>query len=331
MAALQGAYNDDTDACIEDHLNRAPASATPDEPPAPVVAGDKAQAVAQLLAMLGQGNGGLSADDVRQIVRDELPDLIPVTRLEIKTPEGVKDHGTAPRHRAFTDAFAAVACNIPLAMVGPAGSGKTTAAEQIAEALELPFYMNGAVSGAHEYLGFIDAQGRYQTTPFRKAFEHGGVYLADEIDGSDPSAPLVINSALANGHMPFPDQPEPVKRHENFRCIAAANTYGTGADRIYVGRNQLDGATLDRFAFLEWSYDERLEGALCANASWLARVQALRSAATKEKARIIISPRASINGAKLLAHGVALGTVENMMIWKGVDTELRRRIESAAR
>ena len=46
---------------------------------------------------------------------------------------------------------------INLALVGPAGSGKTTVCEQIAEALELPFYMLGAVSGSHEFLGYVDA------------------------------------------------------------------------------------------------------------------------------------------------------------------------------
>lgn len=290
-----------------------------------------ARALADLFASVqGHKAGPIDADAVRDIIRAELPSLIPVTRLEIITQDGVRDMGAKPRHKLFSVAIQTVAQNIPLAMIGPAGSGKTTAAEQIAEALELPFYMNGAVSGAHEYLGFVDAQGRYQTTPFRQAFEHGGLYLADEIDGGDAGAILVINSALANCHMPFPDRAEPVKKHANFRMIAAANTYGNGADRIYVGRNQLDGATLDRFVALSWDYDEKLESQICPDAAWLARVQKLRAAVAKEKARIIISPRASIYGAKLIAAGVDRAIVESVVIWKGVDSELRLRIENAA-
>ena len=50
-----------------------------------------------------------------------------------------------------------------------------------------------------------------------------------------------------------------VKRHPKFICIGAGNTYGTGPDRVYVGRQELDGASLDRFDFLEWAYDETLE------------------------------------------------------------------------
>jgi hypothetical protein len=43
---------------------------------------------------------------------------------------------------------------------------------------------------------------------------------------------------------------------------AAANTYGTGADALYVGRNQLDAATLDRFYVVEMDYDRKLEAKL---------------------------------------------------------------------
>jgi cobaltochelatase CobS len=218
-----------------------------------------------------------------------------------------------------------------LALIGPAGSGKTTAAEQIAEALNLPFYIQGAVSGAHELVGFVDAHGRYQSTPFRQAFEHGGIIVLDEIDAGDPAGLLVMNAALANGHMAFPDQTAPVKKHENFRVVACANTFGTGADRLYVGRNQLDAATLDRFAALSWDYDETLEATLCADESWRKRVQALRHTASNEKARVIISPRASIYGAKLIAAGLDRATVENILVWKGADSELRRRIETATR
>jgi len=50
-----------------------------------------------------------------------------------------------------------------------------------------------------------------------------------------------------------------VERHENFAFMAAGNTTGAGADMKFVGRNQLDGATLDRFVFVFWEYDEDFE------------------------------------------------------------------------
>jgi cobaltochelatase CobS len=42
-----------------------------------------------------------------------------------------------------------------------------------------------------------------------------------------------------------------------------ANTFGTGADRQYVGRNQLDESTLDRFRIgqIERDYDSEIVSA----------------------------------------------------------------------
>src|SRR5690606_29333119 len=126
-------------------------------------------------------------------------------------------------------------------------------------------------------------------------------------------------------------QAAPVKKHEKFALVACLNTFGSGADRLYVGRNQLDAATLDRFCFLNWRYDEKLERAIAGNDSWCDRVQSLRRGVEKEKARVVISPRASIYGAKLLAAGASRDSVEDQLIWKGLDSESRHRIEAAAR
>lgn len=335
-ASAESANESSNDSDSSDIPAATPALPSPDGigpqrvTPAPTPAAnpnDMATALQALQKLLG---GGLDADAVRNIVRDELPNLIPVTRLEIVTPTETRDHGTEPRHKSLPTLIQILSQKIPAALVGPAGSGKTTAAEQAARALNIPFYIQGAVQGAHELLGFVDAHGQYQSTPFRQAFEHGGTVCLDELDAGDAAGILVCNSALANGCMPFPDRTSPVPRHADFNVVACLNTFGTGADRVYVGRNQLDGATLDRFAVLSWGYDERLERAIAGDDSWVERVQALRAGAAKEKARVVISPRASIFGAKLLATGMTRSAVEETVIWKGIDSELRRRIEAAA-
>jgi hypothetical protein len=210
-------------------------------------------------------------------------------------------------------------------MVGPAGGGKTTAAEQVAAALGLPFYTNGSLTGAHEVTGYENAT-KYITTPFRQAFENGGLYLADEIDGSDPAATLALNSALANGFMNFPDQPAPIRAHPEFYFIGAANTYGRGADRLYIGRNQLDASTLDRFCTLTWDYDETLERSLAGDDAWCAYVQAARAAASDLKIRHVISPRATYSGAIHRAAGLAFDMVADLNLWNGLDREQRDRI-----
>jgi MoxR-like ATPase len=104
----------------------------------------------------------------------------------------------------------------------------------------------------------------YVRSKFVRAYEEGGVVLLDELDAADNNVLMIVHAALANGLWDIPLRGEgapPLVRHDNFIVIAAANTHGHGADRVYVGRQQLDGATLDRFAMgrLEVDYDEEME------------------------------------------------------------------------
>lgn len=220
-------------------------------------------------------------------------------------------------HKTFPKLLNVLSQHLNVYLVGPAGSGKTYAAKKCAEALGVPFYFTGAIANEYKLTGFKNAQGEYVGTEFRKAYENGGVFLFDEIDASFPQAVLAFNAALANDFMDFPDKQ--VKMHPNFYCIAAANTIGQGADRQYVGRNQLDAASLDRFVFIDWEYDENLEISLSGDAEWAKYVQLVRKVISDNKIRCVISPRASMFGAKLLAAGIERSTIENMVLWKGLD------------
>lgn len=266
--------------------------------------------------------------EVEDMIIDGIMNFNMMNKIELKTPEGTRELPDNPRHFLFPDILTAVNTGVPVALIGPAGSGKSTVVEQVADALTLKFYLQNGVTDAHELTGYQDAYGKYHATPFRIAFEKGGTILVDEADTSDPGAFKWVNTALANGYAMFPDQEEPVRRHKDFRIVIAANTYGNGADRLYVGANQLDASTLDRFVFFDFGYDEKLETVLSGNLQWSTRVQAIRKGALTEKARVVVSPRASINGAKLIAVGWTRETVEERVIWKGMDLELRKRILS---
>ena len=233
-----------------------------------------------------------------------------------------------------------VQAGVAVNLVGPAGSGKTTACEQVARHLGLAFRFTSAVRQEHKLLGFIDAGGTYHRTAFRDAYEHGGLFLFDEIDASSAEALVAFNSALANGLCDFPDGP--VRAHADFRAVAAANTFGRGADRQYVGRSQLDAATLDRFAVVEFDYDAGLERRLAASAfrtaggteesvidGWVRFVQRVRDVAAKQKIRHVVSPRASIMGARFLAAGGGTVDAANALIWKGLGADQRAAIEAA--
>ena len=221
-------------------------------------------------------------------------------------------------------------CNLGIhqMLVGPAGGGKTTCCEKVSEILELKFYPMsvGPQTTKSDLLGFIDAAGNYHSTPLREAFENGGLLLLDEVDAANAGVLTIINALLANGYCSFPDGVK--QRNEKFRCICACNTYGRGADRQYVGRNQLDAATLDRFAVVDFDYDEDMEREIAGNDAWVEKVQKYRKRANDLKMRVVISPRASIYGARLLASGMKERQVEELVLWKGVSAEIRSKISA---
>lgn len=146
---------------------------------------------------------------------------------------------------------------------GPAGSGKSFICEQIAEEMELPFYVSSQVTQEYQIEGFVDAHGVYQSVPFYEAYSGGGIFVLEEMDASSPDVLVKINTALANGYSTFPGKGL-VRMHKDFHCVATGNTNGAGADSRYTGRMQLDASTLDRFEFRTVDYDERIE-MMCAN------------------------------------------------------------------
>lgn len=211
-------------------------------------------------------------------------------------------------------------------IAGPAGSGKTYAAKTFAKAAGLSFHFNGALSMPHELLGFIDAAGTYHRTPFREAFEKGGVYVFDEVDGSDNAALLALNAALANGRASFPDGA--IERHKDCIIIATANTWGLGGTAEYVGRSKIDAAFLDRFGVrLLWSYDTALEVAISGNPDFARRVQAARERARAAGLKVLISPRATMAGAALIAGGMSPDDAAGLTYLANLTPEQVKQIE----
>ena len=192
-------------------------------------------------------------------------------------------------HEKFEQILTQVQLDEPIMLIGPAGSGKNVCISQVAEALGQHMYYTNNASNEFKLTGFIDAGGNYRDTEFYKAFKNGGIFFLDEIDNSDPSALIVINSALANGYMAFPH--ETIDRHPDFRIIAAANTWGKGADLEYVGRNALDAATLDRFDNIFFDYDTKLEQALYPSDEVLEFMWAFRNAVYQSRIPHIVSTR----------------------------------------
>lgn len=241
-----------------------------------------------------------------------------IKTVVVKTGD-VEKKKTELVHEKFDDILLLISNKIPVMLTGGAGSGKSSTCEKIAEVLGLDFYFSNAITQEYKLTGFIDANGVYQETQFYKAFKNGGIFVLDEIDASIPESLVIINTAIANGYFDFPNGK--VQAHEDFRIVACANTYGLGGTDVYVGRNQLDGASLDRFAVVYFDYDEVLERSLVTNEDWAKFVQALRKRIKERQIKHIVSMRATIYGDILLQAGFAIDKVLSQVVFKNLQID----------
>lgn len=294
---------------------------------------------------------GIDEDAVRNIVSDvvdpiAMDNAVALSRLSDKidamqpkvTQIIVKDRPAITlkgvQHKAFGDIMMSIAARCNTFLVGPAGTGKTTMVSQVADALGLSFHAENLTAATTEYAlkGFKDANSNYVPTKLREFFQNGGVYLLDEIDNANPNVLGVLNSALSNGFMAFPDGM--VAKHPDFIAVAAGNTYGNGATAEYVGRNPIDGATLDRFAFFNVDIDEVVEDAMLAGFglptatanTWIKAVRQSRQNVATSGLRVIVSPRATANGAGLLAQGMDMDKVYSATVLKGAKQDQVEKI-----
>lgn len=195
-------------------------------------------------------------------------------------------------HEKFEEVLAFVEADEPVLLTGPAGTGKNVICKQVAEAMNLEFYFSNAVTQEYKITGFTDANGNYQPSQFYKAFTQGGVFMLDEMDASIPEVLIILNAAIANRYFDFPAPIGKVEAHPDFRIVAAANTFGTGADVTYTGRYQLDGASLDRFAVTEIGYSSVIEESITDDKVLLEFFRSFRKAVKKTGNMLTVSYRA---------------------------------------
>ena len=241
---------------------------------------------------------GQVQNEVRNFIKSEYGSI---ERKITTVIDGKKAEVEGVQHEKFETVLKFVANNEPVFLTGPAGSGKNVLCKQVAQALGLKFYFTNAVTQEYKLTGFTDANGHYQPTQFYKAFTEGGVFMLDEMDASIPEVLIILNAAIANRYFDFPAPIGYVKAHPDFRVIAAGNTTGNGADFSYVGRNQLDAASLDRFAVIEIDYSPTIENAVTLGDTELVEFcRAFRKEAAKAGCMVIVSYRGMGRLAKML-------------------------------
>ena len=285
---------------------------------------------------------------IRALVASEVATAMPRTvRVEIVNADKVIK--TEGQHYLFPLVVKLISAGVPVMLCGPAGSGKTTLAHNVARVLEKQFEFNSYGPGMSEakLLGYKDAGGSYHSTALIRMAKAGGVYLADELDRADGAIVTTLNSLLANGQVSTPEGC--FEKHADFVFIAGTNTAGTGANDLYTAAQEQDAALLDRLFFLSMPYDEALEERACGLSltpqkeiaidaggvvtaeKWLLAVRAARQVCADRQMRHTISPRASIMGARLCAQGIGIDWLIAGLLTRGLPADEAQAIESAAR
>lgn len=265
------------------------------------------------------------------------PTLIQVIK---EGPDGQPAPGKpSVEHSAFPLLMAILKSGVNTALVGPAGSGKTTAAERAADALGIPFTtvscnpasLKGDVIGRQDPMSekFFDG-------PLVQAMKTGGLCLLDEADKLNPQVMPMVNSATANRWLMLPNG-ERVNALDSTRFMLAMNTFGTGATDLYASARQ-DAATMDRFFMLHVEYDPGLMaamtgcdvrvkspdyslnkgGLLGSREMWFHYITSVWAAIEKHKIKHVVSPRACQMGIKLAEQGVGLHWLQEGLVFKGL-------------
>ena len=295
------------------------------------------EAIASLVEVTATKAANEAASKVRRVVVEYKVDGKP--KGEVENP---------PRYMEKVLRLLQVGANIML--VGPAGSGKTTFGATLAKAMGKGFYCVPVSGGVSEgkltgRLLPVHADGRFGFVPgaIVQALLEGAVLLLDEVDGGDANTLLILNSLLANGYITVDteDGPKRIEKGEAV-IISAANTYGNGMDMMFVGRNQLDAAFLDRWYIISTDYDAGYEASVVglpvpdqkpwrhANNSdqtvqdfgrW---AYGIREKVTANRMRRVVSTRFLQKGAMALRVGVPLGEVKRDLLAGWSPEELRK-------
>lgn len=172
-------------------------------------------------------------------------------------------------------------------LVGAAGTGKTTVAEQIAwqrlnidwenkQETEKYIQKNGTpfiTINCNQWTSPIDLKGGqtmdgYKEGGLIEAWQNGKMLILDELPKLDPNTAGILNDGLAksaqDGAIIFNGENKPIRKHKNFVCIATGNTTGKNTSTTYGGNNKQDASLIDRFSGCIYTigFNEKLERSL---------------------------------------------------------------------
>ena len=149
---------------------------------------------------------------------------------------------------------------------GPTGCGKSSIVEQIANRFNWPLMkvtaspemdISTQVGGLRIHSDPLtgDTKTAFVLGPLALAYKYGMVYLLDEYDQLESSCANAFNTVLEGGTLIIAETGEVIRKHENFRFVATANSIGQGdTSGMYGGVKMQNTANLDRYMFVNTTY-----------------------------------------------------------------------------
>ncbi len=149
-------------------------------------------------------------------------------------------------------------------LVGGAGTGKTTLAQNVAAALGREYMTINCSqwTAPTEIIGGQTLDG-YQEGKLIEAWKQGFILILDELPKIDPNTAGLFNDALAKSKIPesviFNSRKEHFSKHPNFAVIATGNIWPNTESMAYGANNKQDLSLLDRFAGSVYAIEKNTE------------------------------------------------------------------------
>lgn len=260
------------------------------------------------------------------------------TRVIVERRETGQTRDLGIQHEQLPQLLRLVSRGINVWLYGAPGGGKTHVCEVVAQSLDLPFGFMAMSSQTTRTMlsGYTAPDGKVVSTPLRRAVENGGVFLFDEADKASPAILADIHSLMSQRRLATPDGH--IDAHPDLVILVAANTAGLGGTHGHETAQKADGAFRDRFAMLEWRYDQKLERALALARNpdagpWIDWTLAVRESVAKRPSewRITVTPRVTYMLAELVQDSDVFSreVIVEMALFKGCDAQTRKAILDA--
>ena len=217
-------------------------------------------------------------------------------------------------------------------LYGSPGAGKTHLALSIAADMRLRSLLVTCAQDMlkSELLGTKSPlSGAYSPSKFRDIWQHGGVVLFDECGLAPGSFLNLLNSAMEQKIIDFPDG-EQIPMHPNFFMVFADNSTLYGNDPLFPERGDVGGAFRDRLTYVKFEYDEAIEvavltskfGSLSQAVDWHKKVLCLRRELKKLAVPIFASPRFAYASAIWIKEGVSMDLIIEAELLRGVSEDI---------